>query len=678
MIALASGRDACATESSAAWYAKAAARSPVESPASSGSEWIGSYLGVHAGVAGGYSAWTATQPGGALSLSGSLDFFRPFDMFDESGSHFAGLTTGYNYWLRSGLIIGIEADVSFPSTLQANQNFSSAAIGTANYEDMVEAFGTVRGRVGFDANDWLYYATAGLAWTYDAFTRAQVTPGPVFAAAPDTAQTAFAGRLGWTVGAGVEAPVLPDWTAKIEYLYSRFGNTGVMLGGQKFESELSMHQLRICLNYRLGEPPRLDWTEPMPPALETNNWAVHGQTTFLSQFAPRFHAPYRGANSLDSNAGRETSDITLYFGRRLWQGAQLWIDPEIDQGFGLSNTHGVAGFVSGEAYKIGSNYPYFRIPRAFMRQTFDLGGATETVEPDLNQFAGSQSANRVVVTVGKFSVSDLFDTIKYAHDPRGDFMNWSLVDAATFDYAADAWGYTYGAAVEWYQGNWTLRAGLFDLSTVPNDAKLDNRFDQFQMVYELEHRHELMGQPGKIAAVGLLSRGRMGRYDDALAFAQQNGTTVATADVRHYASRSGVNVSLEQQVVPNIGVFARAGFAGGNVEPYEFTDADRTASAGLSLDGKLWGQPENTFGIAAVANGISSVHQAYLNAGGLGILVGDGRLPHPGIEQIMETYYSLPLGAWRLTADYQLIVNPGFNRDRGPVSVFGARLRTQF
>ncbi len=139
-----------------------------------------------------------------------------------------------------------------------------------------------------------------------------------------------------------------------------------------------------------------------------------------------------------------------------------------------------------------------------------------------------------------------------------------------------------------------------------------------------------------------------------------------------------MNVNLGQQVADGIGIFARAGFADGNVEPYEFTDIDRTASVGASFSGKRWGRPDDNFGIAGVVNGISSVHQAYLNAGGLGILVGDGRLPHPGLEQILETYYSFPVGDWRVTADYQLIVNPAYNRDRGPVSVIGARLRTQF
>jgi len=680
VVVLASGKGVHAADSSVGWYAKAAVKSPSESSGGASSDWTGLYIGAHAGLSGGHSAVTATQPNGAPDLAGSLDFFQPYDINNGHGSHFGGLTAGYNYGLGSRIVAGFEADVSFPSFVEPSHSFFSPVTGAVNYADALLMFGTVRGRLGYQADGWLYFATGGLAWTYEQLTRTQLSPAPAFGPPPGAVETSFMGRVGWTVGAGIEAPLLPDWTATIEYLYGQFGSSSTVfpLSGQRFESNLSTHQLRVGLNYRLGDTSKLDWTKPLPPAIETDNWVVHGQTTFLSQYAAPFHAPYRGANSLDSNAGRETWDVTLYVGRRLWQGAELWIDPELDQGFGLSNTLGVAGYPSGEAYKIGSDVPYFRVPRAFVRQTFNLGGDTEKIESGINQFAGSQTSDRLVLTVGKFSVSDIFDTISYAHDPRGDFMNWSLVDAGTFDYAADAWGYTYGAAAEWYHDKWTLRAGLFDMSKVPNSVELDHHFEQFQTVYELERRHEIADHPGKFTVVGFLSRARMGRYDDAIALAQQNGITPATADVRRYASRSGVNLNFEQQIVPNVGFFARAGFAGGNVEPYEFTDIDRTASAGLSLAGKLWGRPDDTFGIAGVANGISSAHKAYLNAGGLGILVGDGQLPHPGQEEILETYYSLPIGSWRLTADYQFVVNPAFNRDRGPVSILGARLRTQF
>jgi high affinity Mn2+ porin len=283
-----------------------------------------------------------------------------------------------------------------------------------------------------------------------------------------------------------------------------------------------------------------------------------------------------------------------------------------------------------------------------------------------------------VLTIGKFAVTDIFDTNKYAHDPRKDFMNWALADTGTFDYAADAWGYTYGAAVEWYQGQWTLRGGWFDLSVVPNSGDLDASFGQFQWLAEVERRYELWGHPGKIAVTGFLTRGRMGSFQDAINLAQVTGGPADIAAVRKYQSRGGISMNLEQELTSDFGVFMRAGWADGNIEPYEFTDIDRTLAAGLSLKGKQWGRPDDTFGLAGTVNEISGVHQQFLNAGGLGILVGDGKLPHPGPEQIIETYYAFPLLASTVTLDYQFILNPAYNRDRGPVSVIGARMHLEF
>jgi high affinity Mn2+ porin len=275
-------------------------------------------------------------------------------------------------------------------------------------------------------------------------------------------------------------------------------------------------------------------------------------------------------------------------------------------------------------------------------------------------------------------VTDVFDNNKYAHDPRNDFMNWAIVDTGTFDYAADAWGFSYGAAAEWYQGDWTVRAGVFDLTIIPNSTDLDPTFEQFQWVGEIERRYDLWGQPGKLAVTGFLSRGRMGSFEDAIQLAALTGGPADIAAVRHYNGRSGLSLNLEQQITDDLGMFARAGFANGDVEPYNFSDIDRTIAAGLSLSGKRWGRPDDTAGLAGVVNGISKTHEAFLNDGGLGILIGDGMLPHPAPEQIVEAYYALPVSAVRLTLDYQFIVNPGYNSDRGPASVVSARLHAQF
>src|SRR6266436_5186830 len=207
---------------------------------------------------------------------------------------------------------------------------------------------------------------------------------------------------------------------------------------------------------------------------------------------------------------------------------------------------------------------HVQLPRLFVRQTLTLGGEAAQVEAGLNQRASLQTANRVVVTVGKLSVVDVFDTNRYAHDPRNDFLNWSIIDAGSFDYAADAWGYTYGAAVEWSHQWWTVRTGLFTLSKVPNSKVLDAKvFDQYQVDLEVEARHTLCGQPGKLKLLGFLSHGRMGRYADATAIALQTSMPADIAAVRTAHNRAGVSLNLEQQLTEGLGVFARAGWSQG-------------------------------------------------------------------------------------------------------------------
>jgi high affinity Mn2+ porin len=646
-------------------------------------DWNGFYLGGHVGGAGGHSDWSAA---GGLPVGGSFDLTHGFNAFKGTGSYFGGLQAGYNFLLPNRILLGAEADISFPNKIEGSQTFSSASAGTASFAELVQFFGTVRGRLGYAPGNWLIYATGGFAFSYDELTRTQLAGTPIGGtASPGTVENRFmVPRAGWTAGAGIEVALAPHWSARLEYLYTQFNTRSIafVAGDQTFASDLSLQSLRLGLNYKISQNGAIeDWSDFLskgPIALELDRFAFHGQTTYVQQYALPFRSPYRGQNSLIPNQGRQTWDVTFYAGARLWDGAELWVNPEIDQGFGLSGTLGAAGFPSGEAYKVGDSAPYARIPRAFLRQTIDLGGEKQKVEAGINQFAGSQAANRLVITLGKFGVTDVFDTNKYAHDPRSDFMNWALVDTGTFDYAADAWGYTYGAAVEWYSGRWTLRGGLFDLSVVPNSTELDPRFSQFQWVGEIERRHELWGQPGKVAVTGFLTRGRMGRFDDAVLLSNLTGQPADIAAVRRYQSRTGISFNAEQQLSPDVGVFARAGVARGDIEPYEFTDIDRTLAAGVTVSGKSWGRAEDTFGLAGVVNSIWGQHQAFLNAGGLGILVGDGKLPNPGPEQILEMYYSLPVQSWRLTFDYQLIANPAYNRDRGPVSILGTRLRTQF
>ena len=428
------------------------------------------------------------------------------------------------------------------------------------------------------------------------------------------------------------------------------------------------------------QPQGIPVTPEQAEEVEQEFWAIHGQGTNVWLLQPAFRSPYRGPQSLSPAAnGRETVDVTLYAGVRPWPGAEIWINPEVDQGFGLSDTFGVAGYVSGEAYKVGKAEPYVLVQRGFLRQTIDLGGGTEKLDPDLNQLGGTQTANRLVFTIGKYSVVDIFDTNKYAHDPRNDFFNWSIIDQGAFDYAANSWGYTYGGAVEWYQDWWTARVGIFDLSQFPNSKALSRGFAQGQFVGELEERHNLWEQPGKLKFLYWLTRGYLGTYLDAISVGAATGQTPSTGAVARFRTKDGFGLNFEQQIATDFGVFARASLSQGTVEEVDFTDINKSISGGLSLTGSRWGRPDDTVGLAGAINRISHQGKLYLAAGGLGGIIGDGQLPNAGPEQILEAYYNVALFDFaHFTADYQFINHPAYNRDRGPVSIFGLRLHLQF
>ena len=414
-------------------------------------------------------------------------------------------------------------------------------------------------------------------------------------------------------------------------------------------------------------------------ATEPEAWNFYGQVTHVTQWHGSFRSPYSGDNSLDGGSRHEaTNDLTLYAGMRLWPGAELYANPEIDEGFGLNNTLGMAGFSSGEAYKVGAHHPYLRLPRFFLRQTIDLSGNKQSLESGANQLAGGRSENNLVFTLGKFAITDIFDTNIYAHDPRSDFLNWSIVDAGAFDYAADSWGYTKGLAAEWTQSWWTLRGGVFALSSQPNSERLDSGFRQYALVGEFEERHQWWGNDGKFKVLGFINRGNMASYTDAVRAGLTTGSVPDAGSVRRMQSRPGIAFNLEQALSSTVGMFARLSWNDGRKEAFDFTEINRSLSAGLSIGGAGWGRQEDKLGVAVAINGLSKEARQYFSAGGMGILIGDGQLNY-GWEQILESYYSLPIAKdLRLTADYQYVVNPAYNRDRGPVSIYAMRVHWDF
>jgi high affinity Mn2+ porin len=184
---------------------------------------------------------------------------------------------------------------------------------------------------------------------------------------------------------------------------------------------------------------------------------------------------------------------------------------------------------------------------------------------------------------------------------------------------------------------------------------------------------------GKVKLLAFVNCGRMARHDDAVRWGQANGFVPSAAPVRRFASRPGIALNLEQEITAAAGVFARASINDGTKEAFEFTEINRSLCAGASIKGGLWQRAEDTAGVAVAVNAISAAAQRYFAAGRISILIGDGQLPRYGPEQIFETWYAAKLtGTVSLAVNFQRIVHPAYNRDRGPVSIFAFRMHTEF
>ena len=409
-------------------------------------------------------------------------------------------------------------------------------------------------------------------------------------------------------------------------------------------------------------------------------WSLHGQSTLIAQGMVEAHLPSAGPDAPKRGDLRETWDATAFIGAAPWRGAEFWANLEVDQGFGLGDALGAAGDSNGDSYSVGRANPYLRLQRLYFRQTVGLGGDNVPVASGPNQMAGYQRANRIVLTIGKFGASDVFDTNRYAHDPRGDFLNWAVIESGAFDFGADPWGYSYGGTVEAYAGQWTLRGGAFNLSKEPGGTGLGVGFGQYQALGEVEHRHAIGGHAGALRAGVWRSHGRFGRFDEAIGWGLGHGVAPDTGQVARMANRWGGYLNVEQELSPALGGFLRISAANGAIAAYEFADIDRSVSGGLVLSGAVWRRPLDSAALAFAVNDVSGVMKRYLAAGGAGGVPGDGTIAHAGAERMVEAYYcwhpsgALLGGAVAVTVDYQLVVNPAYNRDRGPAHVLGLRV----
>ena len=425
--------------------------------------------------------------------------------------------------------------------------------------------------------------------------------------------------------------------------------------------------------------PALASAPPASPVADTSQpWTLHEQATWIDQGHPTFDSPYEGQNSLTGGSEDErTFSFSVFSGYRFVPGTELYFQPEVFQGHGVSNTLGMAGYPNGEAVKAAFPNLHYNTSQLYLQQTFGLGGETEKLDDGHNQVADVVDVDRVTLSVGKFAANTFFDDNAYSHDTRTQFLNWALWESAAWDYPADIVGYTVGFVAEWNTKNWEIHYGIFMEPTESNGQRLDyHLLDAHGQILQFDRRYAVGALTGTVRPFVFWNQARMGSY--ALADADP-GNPEALTDSRAYRSKVGFGVSWDQQLTADLGAFARLSWDDGKTESFAFTEVDRSVAAGLSTDGAPWGRKADTLGVAVVVNGIVPEHQAYLASGGLqGLILGDGALNY-GLEEVLEVYYSFQVTPWLgISPDYQFAEHPGYNRDRGPVSIYAVRAHFDF
>jgi high affinity Mn2+ porin len=410
-------------------------------------------------------------------------------------------------------------------------------------------------------------------------------------------------------------------------------------------------------------------------------FSAHAQTTMDLQIHGPFRALYTGPLSLLPRTEAPTSlTATLFLDARLWDcdgySGELVFNPEIAGGRGFSMVNGLGGFTNGDITRVGVVTPTPYFARIFLRQTWGLGGEQEKVEDAANQIAGRRDIDRITLIIGKWAFTDLIDNNAYSHDPRTQMQNWSLMYNGAWDYPANVRGYDYGVGLELNRKDWALRYGIMGEPLFANSAPIDPKITKaFGQALEWEGRWSVNEHPGRVRVMAYLNHAHMGDYRQALEAMPVNPDVTAT---RSYRFKYGFGMNFEQQLARDLGVWGRLGWSDGHTETWAFTPIDRTAALGLLLKGRCWARPNDEVGLAAVVNGIAKDHHDYLAAGGLDFSIGDGALSYQP-EEIVEIYYRIAIvkGIY-VTADFQGINHPAYNRDRGPVAVESLLVHFEF
>jgi high affinity Mn2+ porin len=409
---------------------------------------------------------------------------------------------------------------------------------------------------------------------------------------------------------------------------------------------------------------------------------ISGQANFIRQQHPAFDAKYSGPNSFQPEKAHATSRVlTLYLGFRVSERWEILTDVESAGGAGLSDALGIGGFTNVDVVRNPTLGVAPYVSRVLVHYTIPLSKETTEVTRTPLSLASTVPASRLEFYLGKMSTADFFDLNSVGSDSHLQFMNWALVNNGAYDYAADTRGYTYGFVAQYFFGSWTARFGEMLMPTVANGIKLDWDLARAHAEnIEVEYHPELLRNRASIVrALAFVNHANMGNYRQAIN--GYLGGKDAVPDVTLYRKQGtvkyGFGLNMEQELTPLWRAYGRLGWNEGANETFAYTEIDRTAQIGSDFRGRPWRRPQDKIGAAFVVNGLSGDHSRYLALGGLGFILGDGALSY-GHEKIFETYYTAHI--WRgisVALDYQHVTNPGYNMDRGPVSVVSVRIHLE-
>jgi high affinity Mn2+ porin len=459
-------------------------------------------------------------------------------------------------------------------------------------------------------------------------------------------------------------------------------------------------QEQDLIDDRPGRPTKLpeapapaDESAPtMFPHSETSRFYIAGQANIILQADGPFHSPYEGTNSFIGRGEYKTSLLgTLYLAAQVRRDPKTETDAlfnlESAGGRGLSEALGLAGFTNLDVVRNPNLGPVPYMARAQLHQT--IGFTDKLVDSPRTPFslATQVPERRLEFYVGKMSLPDYFDINSIGSDSHLQFMNWTVDNNGAWDYAADTRGYTYAAVAEYDDKVWSARYAVALMPTVANGIDLVWNLRQASgQNMEFELRKSLLGnllppdRKGVVRVLSYVNHAHMGLYRDAnKAFLAGEGTRPVIQNVETYgAVKYGFCLNVEQELTENIRVFGRFGWNEGQHESFAYTEDDQTFEFGGDYSGRAWSRPYDKLGVTFVTNAIKKDHQDYLKLGGLGFLLGDGKLNYAR-EDILESYYNLH--AWRglyYALDLQYINHPGYNQDRGPVLVESVRMHVDF